>query len=241
MARLPQVGGDSGNWGSILNEYLSQALDADGKLKSSAVNDILSAGTGVTVAHNTTTGTIVISATGAGQNGQDGREVELQNNGASIQWRYVGTSSWSNLVNLAAITGPQGPQGAAGTNGTDGAQGAQGIPGPAGPTGATGSTGPTGATGPIGPTGQQGAQGDPGPQGAQGIQGPKGDQGDPGTPATVIPEAEAQAASATIARAVSATSLARDINYRINQRFVVLEANDPAGTNPNVIYFRKIA
>lgn len=32
-ARLPQVGGDQGNWGSILNEFLSQSLNNDGTLK----------------------------------------------------------------------------------------------------------------------------------------------------------------------------------------------------------------
>ena len=33
MARLPQPGGDSGNWGTILNEYLSQSHMQDGSLK----------------------------------------------------------------------------------------------------------------------------------------------------------------------------------------------------------------
>lgn len=37
MARLPQPGGDSGNWGTILNDYLAQAHDPDGKLKDNAV------------------------------------------------------------------------------------------------------------------------------------------------------------------------------------------------------------
>lgn len=33
MARLPQPGGDTGNWGEILNEYLLEAHGADGTLK----------------------------------------------------------------------------------------------------------------------------------------------------------------------------------------------------------------
>lgn len=37
MARLPQPGGDSGNWGSILNDYLMQAHKADGTLKDDSV------------------------------------------------------------------------------------------------------------------------------------------------------------------------------------------------------------
>ena len=37
MARLPQPGGDSGNWGEILNDYLSQSHKTDGQLKDSVV------------------------------------------------------------------------------------------------------------------------------------------------------------------------------------------------------------
>ena len=36
MARLPLPGGDEGNWGEILNEYLNVELAADGKLKRAA-------------------------------------------------------------------------------------------------------------------------------------------------------------------------------------------------------------
>jgi hypothetical protein len=32
MARLPTVGGDSGNWGTVLNEFLAVAHNADGSL-----------------------------------------------------------------------------------------------------------------------------------------------------------------------------------------------------------------
>lgn len=37
MARLPQPGGDEGNWGDILNDFLSQAHNDDGTLKNSSV------------------------------------------------------------------------------------------------------------------------------------------------------------------------------------------------------------
>lgn len=37
MARLPTPGGDSGNWGEILNEFLSQAHESDGSLKDDGV------------------------------------------------------------------------------------------------------------------------------------------------------------------------------------------------------------
>jgi hypothetical protein len=38
MARLPQLGGDDGTWGSVLNDYLSVALDTDGSVKAGAVD-----------------------------------------------------------------------------------------------------------------------------------------------------------------------------------------------------------
>ena len=37
MSRLPQPGGDSGSWGQILNDYLSQSHNADGTLKDGVV------------------------------------------------------------------------------------------------------------------------------------------------------------------------------------------------------------
>ena len=37
MARLPVPGGDNGNWGTVLNEYLAQTLKSDGNLKDSIV------------------------------------------------------------------------------------------------------------------------------------------------------------------------------------------------------------
>ena len=59
MARLPTVGGDSGNWGSILNDFLAQSLNSDGSLKSTAVS---SAGGGVSDGDK---GDITVSASGA--------------------------------------------------------------------------------------------------------------------------------------------------------------------------------
>lgn len=39
MARLPQPGGDEGNWGSILNDYLLAAHDASGVLRADSVQE----------------------------------------------------------------------------------------------------------------------------------------------------------------------------------------------------------
>lgn len=48
MARLPQPGGDSGNWGDILNDYLLQAHKSDGILKDSTVTSAALASNSVT-------------------------------------------------------------------------------------------------------------------------------------------------------------------------------------------------
>lgn len=85
-----------------------------------------------------------------GVDGTDGRESEFRVSDTHIQWRYVGATTWNNLLSLASIIGPQGPTG---------------LTGPSGPAGASGSQGATGAQGPRGDVGPQGEQG---PAGADG-------------------------------------------------------------------------
>jgi len=47
--------------------------------------------------------------TGAtGDTGADGKEVELQASDTHVQWRYVGGSTWTNLVALSEIAGADG-------------------------------------------------------------------------------------------------------------------------------------
>lgn len=48
---------------------------------------------------------------GGGASGKDGREVELQNNGTAIQWRYVGDDAWTDLVQLSNLKGEGIPEG----------------------------------------------------------------------------------------------------------------------------------
>ncbi|MFZ2544353.1 MAG: hypothetical protein WAW80_00010 [Candidatus Saccharimonadales bacterium] len=52
MSRLPTPGGDNGNWGTILNDYLSQTHKADGTLKDNTV-------TSNTIAPNSITNTAI--------------------------------------------------------------------------------------------------------------------------------------------------------------------------------------
>lgn len=46
-----------------------------------------------------------------GADGKDGREIELQNSGVFIQWRYVGEEDWNDLVPLSDLKGEKGDPG----------------------------------------------------------------------------------------------------------------------------------
>lgn len=46
-----------------------------------------------------------------GDDGADGRDIELDKSLTHIQWRYVGDTEWVDLVPLVDITGPEGPEG----------------------------------------------------------------------------------------------------------------------------------
>lgn len=48
---------------------------------------------------------------GDGEDGTDGREVELQKSATHVQWRYVGDTTWTDIVPLSEITGVKGEQG----------------------------------------------------------------------------------------------------------------------------------
>lgn len=95
----------------------------------------------------------------AGQAGVDGREVEFQVSSTHVQWRYVGSPTWNDLIPLTTITGPQGPAGPTGATGPVGPTGPPGSSGSPGATGARGPQGEVGPQGPIGPTGPAGPAG----------------------------------------------------------------------------------
>lgn len=148
------------------------------------------AGTSVIITNSGTSGAAVLNftiprgdtgATGSagangsngadGADGADGREVEIQNSGTQIQWRYVGDVSWTNIVSIAAITGPTGATGSTGSAGTAATIAVGNVT-----TGAPGSSATVTNTGTSGaavfdfaiPRGDVGAQGPQGDAGATG-------------------------------------------------------------------------
>jgi hypothetical protein len=75
-----------------------------------------------------------------GTNGADGREVELQNNGTVIQWKYDTDVSWTDLVAISGLKGDKGDTGSAGATGATGPQGPVGASGLQGVAGLDGSS-----------------------------------------------------------------------------------------------------
>lgn len=63
-----------------------------------------------------------------GVDGTDGREIELNNDGTNIRWRYVGDVTWNNLASIASLTGPAGADGAPGTTTWAGITDKPGLP-----------------------------------------------------------------------------------------------------------------
>lgn len=91
MPRLPIPGGDGGQWGDILNEYLNVSHNADGSIKSSAIPPATPGATGATGP---------IGATGTpGNTGADGA---------------TGATGPIGATGSIGITGATGAQGATG-------------------------------------------------------------------------------------------------------------------------------
>ena len=95
MPRLPQPGGDGGNWGTILNEFLQQIHNADGSLKDSSVSSSKLTSNAVSETALNTSG---------GTNG----DVLTKDSSATSGLRW-GTPSSGGAVTLAGdVTGPSG-------------------------------------------------------------------------------------------------------------------------------------
>jgi len=98
MPRLPQPGSDHGTWGDILNDYLSQTLNADGALKDNIVTPAAIANNAVTTAH-IQSGTITEAQL----------NTDVQNKLNAVGTDYVtvggalGTPSSGTLTNLTGL------------------------------------------------------------------------------------------------------------------------------------------
>lgn len=126
MARLPIPGDDTGTWGSILNDYLSQAHNADGSLRDIPINTVTNL--------QPILDSIVSYATVTGDN-------------------LIFTRRDTSTINAGNVRGPQGDKGDTGAQGPIGATGVTGAIGASGAIGATGATGAIGASGPKGDSG----------------------------------------------------------------------------------------
>lgn len=80
-----------------------------------SVGTVTSSGTASATLTGTSPSQVLNLVLPKGDAGTPATNIELQASATHLQWRYVGDTSWTNLVALSAITGPQGSTGAAGT------------------------------------------------------------------------------------------------------------------------------
>ena len=158
MPRLPQPGSDVGNWGEILNEFLTQAHTASGELKPDAVTS--------THLENSSVDASKLATSQSPATGQ-----VLAYSASGLTWTTPPADG---------ATGPVGPKGDTGAKGDQGEPGLAGANGSAGAAGVTGDKGDKGDTGATGEQGTPGAPGDKGDKGDKGDRGDKGDKGDTG-------------------------------------------------------------
>ena len=118
MTRLPTPGGDEGNWGQILNDYLSAAHKSDGTLKDG-----------------------VITTTNLTQELKDKVDTIAGQQGATGPQGPTGSTGPSGTPGAIGATGPSGAAGGTGSVGATGATGPSGASGPAGTTTWAGITG----------------------------------------------------------------------------------------------------
>ena len=149
MPRLPKPGKDQGQWGQILNDYLSQVHKPDGTLKDNSVPE---SALSPQVQSKLEIITGQQGATGpAGATGPQGATGASGTPGAS---GVPGSQGATGTPGTQGPSGPTGPVGTAGGQGATGATGASGVPGTAGASGTPGTNGQAGATGATGTPGQ---------------------------------------------------------------------------------------
>ncbi len=219
MSRLPTPGGDRGNWGQILNDYLSQAHKPDGTLKDNAVSS-------ASLTNNSISEDKLDTLVRSKLNSAGGTQ------GATGPQGPAGTPG------AGGATGPQGTAGAPGSQGATGPKGDQGNPGIPGAAGATGATGPQGLAGTNGTNGQAGATGPkgdagtPGANGTQGATGPQGASGPAGTTSwagiTDKPAVIAAGATAAAARAAIGAGVVTPIQFAAATAVVGVSPTDLA-------------
>lgn len=97
MARLPQPGGDSGTWGYVLNEYLSQAHKSDGTLKDNAV-------TANALAPNSVSNAAIASDAVNATSIADGTITEaLLDSAVQIKLNVGSAPDWGSIQNKPAV------------------------------------------------------------------------------------------------------------------------------------------
>lgn len=86
MARLPQVGGDDGNWGEVLNQFLTIAHTDEGSLKPNAVSQAIGAAS------------IAASQLSAG-GGADGRVLTYDSNApGGMSWQTASVNDGTGYI-----------------------------------------------------------------------------------------------------------------------------------------------
>ncbi len=96
MSRLPIPGADSGTWGSVLNDYLSQSHKADGTLKDNSVGN-------AQIQDNTITSTAIADGTITEENLTQDVKVKLNSGGVSSVAALSGTITSTTLVNALSL------------------------------------------------------------------------------------------------------------------------------------------
>lgn len=108
MARLPVPGADQGNWGSILNDYLSQALKPDGTVRDNAI-------TANNIAPNSITNAAIASDAVNASSIVDGSITEVLLSTA-VQTKLNaagGTSDWNDITGKPPVIAAGATQSAA--------------------------------------------------------------------------------------------------------------------------------